>query len=759
MPRITYQDFDVLFASTGKAGEYSAKVFGKSGNASVAFTLADILTNNVAPAVPAAPTNAAIEEDRANRNIIFAKTIVEPENYYFTRRRAPALDEAKRLGGNLFAKVFKESLRTAFEVRREMLRDRKTFLRVRLHLTDVPELATLPWEFLYNAETNHFYAQLPGTPVVRYLDIQEPIDELTVEGALRMLVVTSSPTGEQPLNVNGEYEKLEAALAPLRDKNLITLERLKRPPGKTMLDALQDELQDNFENSPFHIFHFIGHGVFDNATGAGYLLFEDDTGAATLVSGETLSVILNGQELRLAVINSCEGAISARQNAYAGVAQALCRNALIPAVLAMQFDITDNAAIRFAEKFYGALTKDFPVEAALAESRKAILSMPNEVEWATPVLYMRADDGRMRVGKNSDVIITSENLEPIIENPSNGNLSAAPTNALAEHYNAVIETVRDSQFVPFVGMDANLFGRFSKPDAWTSADGLPGSAELASHLSRTFEYPLNDLPDLARIAQYSIAARRLDNLYDEIKKIFISNAPVAPTALHLTIARLAAKVAAETEKEKSTLEKSTFLRPTNFSRRRFIAVSVSYDNLFEAAFKSEVKDFHVVSYTARGKQRGKFLHQRFAGGQLAAAPDYIGSPNDYNGLADGNPIILKLPGMVEDVAPNFAITEDDYFNYLINSELTSLLPAVITDKLKASNHLFLGYSPRSWNMRALLYRIWEDQTTFRESWAVLDDTHAIDETFWLACNVTIIRSGLKEYVEGLNGAIESNKNL
>lgn len=740
MPRITYQDFDVIFTRTQNEGEYAARVFGASGDAVITFTLSEILAINPILNKPTENTEA---DNLASRHINFAPTVTNPQNYYLTRRRPPDFDETKRLGGMLFESVFKRSLLTAFELRREQLRDRKTYLRVRLNLTDVPELAALPWEYLYNAENNHFYAQLPGTPIIRYLNIAQPIDELMVEGALRMLVVISAPTGAAQLNVEKEWQKLQTALAPLIEQNLITLERL----DKATLKALQYKLRENVEDSPFHIIHFIGHGVFDNQTGAGFLLFEDENQSGKLISGGDLSLILKDQGLRLAVINSCEGAISAQSNSYAGVAQTLCREAGIPAVLAMQFEITDDAAITFTENFYGALTENFPVEAALAEARKAIRIMPNEVEWATPVLYMRSGDGRIKKEKDDNGnLIVINGVNPAL--PHQTVLDLPP--AIIENYNAVFESLRDGQLVPFVGLDANLLGRVSDPETWERAKGLPDSAELARYLSRTFDYPLKDLPDLARIAQYSIAANRLGDLYDEISGIFTDNTNQL-TALHATIAEIAAKVAAEAKNESST-----FLRTKDPLRRRFIIATTGYDSLFEKAFMSAVRDFHVISYTARGTQKGKFLHLRYINSNPYSQPEYIHNPNQYSGLADSNPIILKLPGTVEAADPRFAITEDDYFDYLTNRELTSLLPAVITGKLKASNHLFLGYSPCSWNMRALLYRIWEEQRrSFRESWAVLSESQTMDETFWRACNVKIIHSDLSKYIEGLRARAQA----
>jgi hypothetical protein len=66
----------------------------------------------------------------------------------------------------------------------------------------------------------------------------------------------------------------------------------------------------------------------------------------------------------------------------------------IPAVVAMQFPISDRAAIAFARKFYPLLAHGDPVDAAVAEGRRAIrLAEARTMEWGTPVLFMRFEDG------------------------------------------------------------------------------------------------------------------------------------------------------------------------------------------------------------------------------------------------------------------------------------------------------------------------------------------------------------------------------
>ena len=100
------------------------------------------------------------------------------------------------------------------------------------------------------------------------------------------------------------------------------------------------------------------------------------------------------ESLRIAVLNACEGARSSKQDPFAGSAQTLVQQG-IPAVIAMQFEIADDVAQTFAHELYGALADSYPIDAAVTEARKAIFAMGREVEWATPVLYLRAPDGRI----------------------------------------------------------------------------------------------------------------------------------------------------------------------------------------------------------------------------------------------------------------------------------------------------------------------------------------------------------------------------
>ena len=122
------------------------------------------------------------------------------------------------------------------------------------------------------------------------------------------------------------------------------------------------------------------------------LLFEDEQGKSDPVSAEFLRTLFqNHRTLRLAILNACEGARTDPTDPFAGVAQSLVRGG-VAAVIAMQFEISDEAAIILSSEFYSALADGYPVDAALAEARTAVYTRASAVEWAIPVLYLRSPD-------------------------------------------------------------------------------------------------------------------------------------------------------------------------------------------------------------------------------------------------------------------------------------------------------------------------------------------------------------------------------
>jgi hypothetical protein len=62
----------------------------------------------------------------------------------------------------------------------------------------------------------------------------------------------------------------------------------------------------------------------------------------------------------------------------------------------MQFPVRDDAAIAFSAEVYRQLAEGEPIETAVAEGRLAIRRcLPETMEWGTPVLFLRSNDGHL----------------------------------------------------------------------------------------------------------------------------------------------------------------------------------------------------------------------------------------------------------------------------------------------------------------------------------------------------------------------------
>lgn len=259
-------------------------------------------------------------------------------------------------------------------------------LRIRLRLGEAAELACLPWEYLYATDLARHPALSVRTPIVRF-ELPQGERPLLTPPPLRILVALAGPSDLDRLDVEKEWQQLHQAVEDLVGSPHMTLERLAEPT----LAALQRRLRQG----PVHIFHFIGHGLFDREDDSGALAFEDRHGKSHLVSSERLATLLHDHRaLRLVFLNACQGAQGGRLDPFAGVAQKLVQQG-VPCVLAMQFPISDEAAIVLARKFYRALTEGYPVDAAVAEARKAVYLEGNDLEWGTPVLFSRSRDNQI----------------------------------------------------------------------------------------------------------------------------------------------------------------------------------------------------------------------------------------------------------------------------------------------------------------------------------------------------------------------------
>jgi hypothetical protein len=315
---------------------------------------------------------------------IFVLTVGRPRQGV-RRIDSPIEHEVKELGGRLYRSVFREQIRDCLKESEMEARRQGRGLRLRLHL-DVAA-SNLPWEYLFDQAGGRFLSLSRMTPVVRYLEIDDVPKPLRLDPPLHVLGVIASPSDYPGLDVKTEWARLQEALSGLVQAGVVDVELLST--------ATVDELLEVLQRGTYHVLHFIGHGGFRESSDEGVVLFEDEAGKSRQLTGEELGILLQDHPtLRLVVLNSCEGARGGVGDPFSGTAQNLVRRR-IPAVVAMQFEITDTAALRFSRSFYGALASNYPVDAAIAESRRWIRLSGNTFEWGTPVLYMLAPDGRL----------------------------------------------------------------------------------------------------------------------------------------------------------------------------------------------------------------------------------------------------------------------------------------------------------------------------------------------------------------------------
>ncbi len=254
-------------------------------------------------------------------------------------------------------------------------------LRMSMNLHDgaMMEVARLPWELISRRDDDPL-AVSDKTPLVRSFDVLLPTELRPFGGTLRILVVMSNPKGTPHLDLEAERRRIEQSWKTLNVK-------------ADFVRPVRAEFRRVLAGADYHVVHFMGHGDFDADKG-GVLLMERDDAERTPdpVSGKEFAVMIADEPLRLVYLNACKTGM-AGLHPFAGVASALIKKG-VPAVVAMQFPISDRAAIDFATTFYERVAQNIGVEAAVTQARRALYT-DGHPEWVTPVLYLRSRDGQL----------------------------------------------------------------------------------------------------------------------------------------------------------------------------------------------------------------------------------------------------------------------------------------------------------------------------------------------------------------------------
>jgi hypothetical protein len=288
---------------------------------------------------------------------------------------------------------------------------------------------------------------------------------------------------------------------------------------------------------------------------------------------------------------------------------------------------------------------------------------------------------------------------------------------LAPPYALIHEGLRQGRVIPFLGSGASLGSR--QPSAWNPEQSgrLPAAAELAQYLARKTEFPEDEPPDLAKVAQYYNVIGGRDALYRELHMIFSRECEAL--SLHRLLAGLDTPL---------------------------LLVTTNYDCLIECAFRARGRRYDLVVHTTDTRLGDRLLWWPHG----VAEPCEV-TPNKLDIDVGTTSVIYKMHGAVDAAKPSrdqYVITEDDYIDFLARMTRNKAIPAVFAEPFQTRHFLFLGYGLYDWNLRVVLNRLEKDLRRPKtiKSWAIQHHPRVLEQRFWQERGVEVYDLTIDEFV-------------
>jgi hypothetical protein len=296
----------------------------------------------------------------------------------------PDADTVMAVGSRLWNALMQGPVRDLWiAARADIEQQRVGGLRLRLDLQP-PSVAALPWESLYDPDRNVILAAHPHYALVRVATIyQHVLPWRPVQVSLPITVLIAAPDDPSGA-INSEREiaelcRIMGSLGPA----YVQVETLT---GRFAITELRNKLATVKPT----ILHFIGHG---EPTG----LWLWQRGRATLTAAQSLRAVMErSPSVKLVFLNSCLAARPAGPHPFAGVASQMLQ-AGVPAIIAMQYTIRDDAAIDFAHYLYEELiggSCSGVIDLAMSAARSGLYAAnPGDFSFGAPVLWLNSTDG------------------------------------------------------------------------------------------------------------------------------------------------------------------------------------------------------------------------------------------------------------------------------------------------------------------------------------------------------------------------------
>lgn len=704
--------------------------------------------------------------------------------------------QVEELGALLFNVLFDQGLRREFLDVYQKAQQEDAVLRLELDVDEhkLPEVAALPWEFMYLAPGKlHGAIWLAAAPNMVFSRrralwrIPGPIRLETGE-PLRIALVVAAPKDLGPVLYQPIYRQLKQVR---QDQQFEIIEIFK--------DTNQKNIDTLLETTKPHVFHFIGHGRLKDETRqeTGQVALEDPFGNAEWFSANYFSELFNRHRPGLVVLHSCESGALSSLNALVGIASQVVQMN-VPAVVAMQYRVSNVTAQRFALEFYRRLANNEPVDKAVQEARRHIALGPagfKTRDFATPVLFMRDRQGRLFqrqeiqiTGAQQDTTLIIQLLEKLNEKMDElgdrtyfdvgKRLKTMREKGIDDRGRARIQLLRD--FLDGKMTPEKFKDRWGTGIAAQAREKIPDYQTLATLLKRgelipflgPGVLPLSGFPDPSSPGLVEKMAQRV-----HCKK-FNGTLPMISQYCKSEKKRTRGWIIDDLKKllheEKDSNPPGLLYDMLSGIEVPILVVSTSYDDLLEFTFCQKRKKFAVVSHhvqAAPGSDFGKLRVQY----SDKTGPNRLYKAEEISGLKlldDGYSIIYKICGRFslahdnsrltpEQLKPGHAppmILEEEFF--IFSKYLEQSIPDHFIQKFSDSGFLFLGYNLEDWQDRLIAYVILEKWKNGNNSFTVCREPNPYERTFWksLLSIDELYGVDLDEFIEKLHERVNTQAN-
>ncbi len=544
-------------------------------------------------------------------------------------------------------------------------------LRVRLLVSpNAAALADLAWEAARHPETGaplfvgdrRVFSRFAASADARALH-RRP------RSGLRVLLVVASPTdiGEYapdnvklaPIEEGTEIDRVRNALP--RTERLTVLQSSKAP---VTLASIARELSHDID-----VLYVVCHGAI--VDGSPLLYLDSESGTAAAASASDMVHTLGGLSTRprLIIFASCRSAGAGPDRPYGAggalnaLGPRLASEAGIPAVIAMQGDVSLDTVNLFMAVFFEQLAVDGVIDRAMSLARFAVAGRH---DWWAPVLLTRLRSGELWYRSGF----------------------AAPEAAFTL-WPALRDAIRDRKCTPILG--PALLERLIGP-----------RRDLAVQLAQRYNLPTpageRDL--LAFVAQYRAVEQSPDSvkrdllflLVEQVRRRFGDRLPEAlrppadpadeanaePETL-VALVRDALQFAAAQEEGG---EPHALLAALPLS----IYVTANPDSVLEQALTGARKNPPVV-------ESNTWSLERTQGASI------FDTDKDYRPSFD-RPFVYHFFGRASE-EDSVAITQDQYIDSLISASRIKAVPDPVRAALTRNTLLFLGFQHDDWSFRTL----------------------------------------------------------